>query len=391
MRPGMRKWGGRILLFFLGLVVAFAFLEILSRIFWTQLSELEKVSSISFVARDDYKKRNPPQFFWPGQIGNIREFSVETSLNSLGFHDAEHTFEKPEGTFRIIILGDSFTQAIQVATEKTFPKIIEEELNKKTELPVEVISLGRPGAGTKKSLDILTEIGLRFHPDLVLLQFLSNDLIDNSPELRMEIANQEELRKKYIPSLEELFHRFLWIKSSRFNQLAALKLARLFQGFQIAKFYGQDKFGFIHPGMLIFAEEYSHLWDKPWQRTQRFIVQAKELSKDNNAEFVLISFPELWRVGSLKEMNRRMRTVSRDAMSYHWDFNRTDRILHEFCRNKGILFLSLLPEFRESYRKSRQRLHYAYDMHLNEHGHRVAAKAILEYLYGRNLIPVRVN
>ncbi len=391
MRAGIKKWGGRILLFFLGLILAFSVLEILSRIFWARLSELENVSSISFVTRDDYEKREPPKFFWLGQIGNIREFSIEISRNSLGFHDTEHTWKKPKGTFRIVILGDSFTEAIQVALENTFPKIIEEELNKRMGFPVEVISLGRSGAGTKKSLDILMETGLRFQPDLVLMQFLSNDLIDNSPKLNREKKDQEERRKKYIPSLGEAYRRFLWIKSSRFNQLVALKMARIYQGLEVAKFSGQDKYGFTHLSMLIFAEEYSDLWDKPWRTTQRFILQTAELSKDNNAEFVLISFPGMWRLGSLKEMNRRIKTVSREALNYHWDFNKTDRILRDFCDKKRILFLSLLPEFRESYRKSHQRLHFAYDMHLNEWGHRVAASAILKYLFEKKLIPDRVN
>jgi hypothetical protein len=391
MRSGMKKWGGRILLFFLGLIVAFTLLEILSRIFWTRLSELENVSSISFVTRDDYEKRSPHPFVWLGQIGNIHEFSVEISRNSLGFHDIEHTWKKPEGTFRIVVLGDSFTEALQVPLEKTYPKIIEEELNKREGFPVEVISLGRSGAGTKKSLDILKEMGLRFQPDLVLMQFLSNDLIDNSPRLNREKKNQEERKKKYIPSLGEAYHRFLWVKPSRFNQLAALKLARIYQGLEVAKFSDQDKYGFTHLSMLIFAEEYSDLWVKPWRTTQRYILQSEELSRDNLAKFVLISFPGMWRIGSLKEMNRRIKTVSREALNYHWDFNKTDRILRDFCQKKGMAFLSLLPEFRESYRASHQRLHFAYDMHLNERGHRVAAAAILKYILEKKLIPDRVN
>ena len=98
---------------------------------------------------------------------------METLRNSLGFHDVEHTLQKPEGTFRIIFLGDSFTEAIQVPLEKTFHKIIEKELRRRVDFPVEVISLGRSGSGTQKSYDILTETGLRFHPDLVMMQFLS--------------------------------------------------------------------------------------------------------------------------------------------------------------------------------------------------------------------------
>jgi lysophospholipase L1-like esterase len=384
----MKKWLGRLFLFLLGLLAAFMALEILSRLFWTRLSELDNVSSISFVSRSDHEKLDPSHFLWPGQVGNIREFSVEVLRNSLGFHDVEHPFAKPEGTFRIIFLGDSFTEAIQVPLEATFPKIIEKELNRKMAFPVETISLGRSGAGTQKSYDILLETGLRFFPDLILMQFLSNDLIDNSPPLKKEEKEQEEYRKKYVPKLEEAYSRYLWVKSSRFNQILALKLARLYQGSQAAKYADQDKYDFIHLNTLVFCEEYSHLWERAWRRTYRFIHQTADLAKQNRSGFLLVSFPEMWRVGSLEEMERRMKSMSRKALDYHWNFDKTDRSLRDFCQKEGIPFLSLLHPFRESYRTSRGRLHFAFDMHLNERGHQVAADAILEYLMKKNMIKI---
>lgn len=384
----MKKWLGRILLFFLGLIAAFTALEILSRIFWTPLSGLENVSSISFVSQTDHEKHDPLRFFWPGQLGNIREFSVEVKRNSLGFHDAEHSFPKPEGTFRIVFLGDSFTEAIQVPLEETFPKIIERELNREKTFPVEAISLGRSGAGTKKGYEILLGTGLRFHPDLVVMQFLSNDLIDNSPLLKKEEKEQGKRREQYVPELKEAYSRYLWVRSSRFNQLLALKIARLYQGARVAKYAERDKYRFIHLNTLIFSEEYSQLWDKPWQRTKRFIRLTEELSRENDAVFLLVSFPEMWRVGDQEEMERRMKSMSRDALDYHWNFDKTDRILRDFCQKEKFLFLSLLPSFRESFRKSRRRLHFSFDMHLNERGHRVAADVILEFLLKKNLVQI---
>ncbi len=380
MRLSLKKWQGRILLFLFGIFAAFILLEILSRIFWARLSELEDVSSITFVSQSDRKKLGPHRFFRSGQVGNIREFSVEISLNSLGFHDVEHTFAKPEGTMRILFLGDSFTEAFQVPLEKTFHKLIEEELRKRMDFPVEVISFGRSRAGTQKSLEILSEIGLHFRPDLVLMEFLSNDLLDNAPLLKKEEMEQEERRRQVISSLKEVYSRYLWVNPSRFNQLLALKLARLYQSFQVAKYADQDKYGFIHLNTLVFCDQYSHLWQRAWRRTQRFIRQTQALCEENHCEFVLVSFPEIWRVGSREEMERRLKAVNRDALDYQWDFDKTDRMLRDFCEKEGISFLSLLLPFREYYRKFHKRLHFAFDMHLNERGHRVAADAILKLL-----------
>lgn len=367
-------------------MTALVALEILSRLFWTRLSELENVSSISFISQSDHKKSNPSYFFWPGQIGNVREFSVEVARNDLGYHDREHPFAKPDGVFRIIFLGDSFTEAIQVPLEDTFPKIIERELNKRMDFPVESISLGKSGAGTQKSYDILLEIGLRFSPDLVLMQFLSNDLIDNSPRLEKEEREQEKRRKQYVPQLKKAYSRYLWVKSSRFNQILALKLGRLYQASKAAKYADRDKYRFIHLNTLVFCEEYSSLWDRAWRRTQRFIRQTESLAEENDAGFLLVSFPEMWRVGSQEEMERRMKSMSRDVLDYQWNFDKTDRILRDFCQKEKIPFLSLLPPFRESYRKTRKSLHFAFDMHLNKRGHRVAADAILDYLLRKKMI-----
>jgi hypothetical protein len=172
---------------------------------------------------------------------------------------------------------------------------------------------------------------------------------------------------------------------SRFNQLLALKLARLYLGSRVAKYAEKDKYGFIHLNTLIFCEEYAHLWERAWRRAKRIIRDTHKLAEENDFDFLLVSFPEMWRVGDASEIERRMKAMSRDALGYRWDFNKTDKILRAFCQQEGIAFLSLLPKFQEVYRKSRKKLHYAYDMHLNERGHRVAADALLEFLLRKKL------
>ena len=56
-------------------------------------------------------------------------FSNVIKTNSLGFHSREYSLEKPEGVFRIAVIGDSFIEASQVPIEKTFAYLLEEKLN----------------------------------------------------------------------------------------------------------------------------------------------------------------------------------------------------------------------------------------------------------------------
>lgn len=50
-------------------------------------------------------------------------------INGNGLRDREHTFEKPSDVYRIAVLRDSFSQALQVNQEETFWSILESKLN----------------------------------------------------------------------------------------------------------------------------------------------------------------------------------------------------------------------------------------------------------------------
>jgi lysophospholipase L1-like esterase len=387
----MKKWLERLGLLVLGLILALVLAEILTRIFWKNLAELDHNFSISFVTLEDYKKAEPPKFIWPGQVGNVKEFYVESTRNHLKFHDTEHSFEKPEDTFRIIILGDSMVEAMQVPLEKAFHKVLESRLKEKMEIPVEVISFGRSGSGAVQNYVFLKTYGIKYDPDLVIMQFLSNDLIDDSPAMRKEYREQMRRRGKYVLALSEIYSRYLLLKWSRFNQILALKMARLYQSHQSSKYSSYDKYGFIYLNALVFADEFSEMWEKPWRRTKRYILNVQDLCRESGAEMILVSFAEFWRLGKIPEIERKMKAMNRESMKYQWDFSKTDSILLDFCSKNNIRFLSLLPIFRKEYQQKRKRLHYSYDMHLNEYGHEVAAEAVFDYLKKKSLLHKKIG
>jgi lysophospholipase L1-like esterase len=381
-----KRWAARLLLIAAAFIIALLILEILAKIFWTRLTQIEQFSSISFVSTENHIKLPPPDYFWPGQIGNVKEFANRTSKNSLGFHDTEHSFEKPPGTFRIVVLGDSFVEAMQVPLEKTFHKILEADLKARFDFPIEVISLGRSGAGARQSTAFLSSYGIQYLPDLVIMEFLSNDLIDDNPLMKKAHNQQIALKKEYVPELRNIFPRYLLIKWSRFNQILALNLARIYQGILTAKYASKDEYGFIDLNLLIFAENYADLWKESWKKTQRFISRAGELCRENGSEMLVVAFAEQWRTLPPHAIKRVLRSTNRGTSNLHWDVGKTDRMMAEFCDGKNISFLSLLPGFKEARRQNRQRLFFAYDMHPNENGHKVAATVVADYLQKRNMI-----
>jgi hypothetical protein len=57
-------------------------------------------------------------------ISNRTGYEITYRINSKGLRDDETTYEKPEGTFRIVLLGDSRTFGYGVPIEKHFSTLL---------------------------------------------------------------------------------------------------------------------------------------------------------------------------------------------------------------------------------------------------------------------------
>lgn len=106
-----------------------------------------------------------------------REFSVTVTTNALGFREPRLPGPKPEGTVRIVTLGDSFTEGWGVEEAETYPRRLEALLRTKDPAHAyDVINLGVPGACTRDYLYHLREVGLQYKPDVVLVGLMANDV-----------------------------------------------------------------------------------------------------------------------------------------------------------------------------------------------------------------------
>ncbi len=104
--------------------------------------------------------------------------------NNLGFHDEIVTVDKPDGVYRILILGDSYPQGLQVPREQGFPDLIETRLNAERDGRYEVLNFGIDTLGTDRMLMLYALAGYRFDADLVLVvTYVGNDIQNNSIEL----------------------------------------------------------------------------------------------------------------------------------------------------------------------------------------------------------------
>lgn len=108
------------------------------------------------------------------------EFDFRYEHNARGFRGREVAVPKPEGTFRILGLGDSFTYGAGAGGDEIYLSRLEARLNQRPgdHPPVEVVNAGIPRFFPETERLLLETEGPELDPDLVLVGFVPNDVVD---------------------------------------------------------------------------------------------------------------------------------------------------------------------------------------------------------------------
>lgn len=151
--------------------------------------------------------------------------TVTHTFNADGLNERfDYPTEKAKGVFRIVSLGDSFTEGAWVDTKDNYSELLEDILNTTVHCPsisrFEVINLGVEGYDMQYNLERFKRKGEKYHPDLVILWTHENDFMEGNEHLgalssTFNPATQaaelvEVFRKKgdYYPELTVLINRF---------------------------------------------------------------------------------------------------------------------------------------------------------------------------------------
>ena len=112
---------------------------------------------------------------YPGLAGEEPRVA-RYAINEHGFRGRSYSREKPAGTFRIVVLGDSFSYGTGVSLEDTWPDIVERTLTELTpERRIEVLNWAVPAHNTRQQVALLNHWVDDFDPDLVLICAYIND------------------------------------------------------------------------------------------------------------------------------------------------------------------------------------------------------------------------
>jgi hypothetical protein len=100
-------------------------------------------------------------------------------VNGKGLRGPELDYPRPEGVLRVLYLGDSVTFGYCIADPlETYPYLAGPLLETSLGRPVETINAGIGGYSPWQEFLYLEREGIRYHPNLVLVGFVLNDLTE---------------------------------------------------------------------------------------------------------------------------------------------------------------------------------------------------------------------
>ncbi len=110
-------------------------------------------------------------------------------INQDGFRGPHYAMDKPPGVFRVVVLGDSLAFGYGVSESDTFVRQMETLLAARG--PAQVLNFGVGGYNPYNEAALFADLGVKYRPDLVLVQFCVNDL--NDPTLHFDAHTRLQL------------------------------------------------------------------------------------------------------------------------------------------------------------------------------------------------------
>jgi len=307
----------------------------------------------------------------PSFNGYLPRFDTHVQTNSLGFRDRERDVDASTESYRILLLGDSFMEALQVEFEESFPHLLEEDLNESLPCHVEVVNAGVSGWGSDDQVTYLSRRGLELRPNMVLFAFtLHNDISDNLEE-RYHLRERERLRAKPVTNTSLLRHANLKLRSYLVSHSHLYQLAyKSWRSIGTAKAGGRLNEHLVQ----LMSVEPEAMAKNGWWITKQLLAEANRLSKLGGAQMAVFSIPLIYQVDS-RHYAELLATYQ--LSEGQLDPNKPRSMLHNILQEENIPRIDILPDFlRYKSTSGGQTLYIRGDGHWNRTGHRVAASAV---------------
>ena len=309
----------------------------------------------------------------PNTRGEIRNHvltgrDVVIEVNSLGLRYTE-LGPKPEGEFRVLVLGDSITFGDFVLESETWTRQME-ALAGGRKKAVRFINAGLPGAGTAEELALFREVGERVKPDLVLVGMYLNDAQTGSLFFTKKLPGRWA-KSRFLTWLSD---RFQVLDTRFFREALPGEIDRNWrEEFRAGRklktgdmFGSRDGFDFeVYNAYTDFGLGWN---PKAWEIIETITAALNDAARAQGARLAVVLFP-----------------VHIQVLGTYEDHTPQDRA-RAMTGRLGLPFFDPLSVLRADWSARHERLFYDH-CHYTPNGYGVLAKETLAWLTASGLVP----
>jgi hypothetical protein len=284
---------------------------------------------------------NPRGYFDPdnGVVMTINAWGMRAGIKPV-------PLKKGPDTYRILMLGDSFTFGIGVRDHETFSEVLHKRLNDASTdgTRYEVLNAGVQGYNTRDEVLAFEHQWMQLDPDLVLITFYLNDAYADST-----ILNNGEALGIYLKNTGRVARvSYAWdmIQHKRQARKVTEEVERYYKG----QFFSKASQVLESPGV----------GGVDWTVSKAALLRAQTLCRERNIDLGLAIFPELFHLDD------------------SYPFTDIHALVARTCRANGIPVIDLFDTFRGQ-DESALWAHPS-DHHPNEVAHRMAAEAFDDFI-----------
>jgi hypothetical protein len=309
-----------------------------------------------------------PELIWKRKPSLTWHGRKTPDCDPVFYRTDEHGFRNPPGIRRadIIVVGDSVTEAGEVAEEATFVQ------KTGAALGLQVVNLGTSGYGPQQELVVLRRYGLAYQPRFAVWQVTEwNDVQDALMYLK-----RHELSERGLPPWKVLYARH----SPAARLVAALAPGDRPNRVAFVRSDGQVEARTFWP----YQPDGHERWPEGFAELKRSIAAAYELCRSRDIEFVVLYIPSHVRV--LLPSLRFANEAERERFCPGGVADRAGDLAHAmaaFCHGLGCPMIDMSPRLRRRAAEDNRRIYVPNDPHLDIDGHDEVQRAIVQFVESR--------
>lgn len=321
---------------------------------------------------------------------------IYEKMNSRGLRDREYEYDKAANVFRILVLGDSFTEGYDVNVEDLFTEILEQRLNdslsRQSGRTFEVINAGTGGYSTDQEYLFYSMEGKKYDPDLVILMvYAANDVYytirdkyGNYSKPLFELR-QDSLVLTNVPLPKPLVHETYkkWLREMALYPIVTqIILQRLPSIARLLRHFGMISQSTLEvaikddgstssypPSFSVYQVEYDARTLKAWATTEALLATLARETRNAGSSLLICSIPDRFQI---YDSDWKLTQERFHVDTLLWDPAKPDRVLQDISNKLGVPFLNMTPALRQSMNPLYNGVHW------NEAGNLEAAKVIYD-------------